>query len=486
MNYLKHRFGFEKVVLKENEKVLLKEQLRKADENRLELFAVVALISTFTFLFIDSFSKNALTRTYYLIFDGTFCICSLVLLISSHVKKTKSRLINQIREVAFEAFPPFSFLWATAICVLQPNSMLNFITFYFVLYLFAFAVFTPIIIFIGYYFLIFAEYITISLLLKEPVFSQTMLMLALGCVFVLPFYYSFRTVRINSQAALIKMKKMNEYLENEVKIRTKELQHINNTMAEEINQRKIIESKLRETLIQVESSNQLKSEFLANISHEIRTPLNAIIGFTDILINESTTPEQKKEFQNLITSNTMYLLSAMDDIFDASLIKTNQITPIVKSFNVNLFLENIYYETNNIILKYNKNKIRFIKSPLANDNVIIITDEFFLKKAMIRMIDNAYKFCEKGEIVVGAVINDNRLEFFVSDTGIGIPEKNQIKIFEPFVQGDGSFTRGYGGSGLGLTIVKGIVRALGGRFSFSSTVGEGSKFIISFSNYYYQ
>jgi len=230
----------------------------------------------------------------------------------------------------------------------------------------------------------------------------------------------------------------------------------------------------------------LKSEFLANISHEIRTPLNSIVGFTEMMTEEGVSTERKKEYQALVASNTMYLLSTIDDIFDASMLKTDQIKPIIKSCPIYSFMENVFYETSGIELKYNKKHLNFIRRNIENQCLILKTDEFYLKKAILRLIDNAYKFTEHGDIEVEAVVVNEYLELIVSDTGIGIEEKDQIRIFEPFVQGDGSFTRGYGGSGLGLTIVKGLVRSLGGEFNFESTPGVGSKFHIRFNKFYLQ
>jgi signal transduction histidine kinase len=320
----------------------------------------------------------------------------------------------------------------------------------------------------------------IKLLIEQPIFTENTAAMLIVCILILPFYYSFRATRVNSQAAIVMLNDKKKNLEEEVSIRTRELSFVNSNLKDEIGQRKIIESKLRETLKLAESNSQLKSEFLANISHEIRTPLNAIVGFTEMLTEDGVSPEKKKEFQFLVEVNTSLLLSIIDDIFDASLIRTDQINPIIKPITVNSFLSSLSYDLNSIALKYEKQHLELVKCLCDNEKLIFYSDEYFLKKAFLRLIDNAYKFTEQGKIEIGVLEGIDRIDLFVSDTGKGISEKDSIKIFEPFVQGDGSFTRNYGGAGLGLTIVKGITQALGATLSFKSKPGVGSTFTISF------
>lgn len=487
MNFLSRNFGVEKVHLSDNEQLLLTEQLKKVDENRLEFFAFISFFCISIIFILDFLYFDQSLRKFYLIVDSTFFICTIFLLFISFLyRKKPSSIIHFFKEIIFNIYPAFLILWACAVCSLDPTSMLNFITFYFVLFLIAFSVISPIKTLLLYYLLLTIEYIFFCYVLDKPIFTETFLIIELGCFLVLPFYYSFRSIRLNSQSALIKLNSMNKNLKSEVEISIRELQHLNGNLNIEVSQRKIIESKLRESLKLVESSNKLKSEFLANISHEIRTPLNSIVGFTEMITEEGVSPERKKEYQELISSNTMYLLSTIDDIFDASMLKTDQINIVMKPYRVKTFLESIFYEAKGIEIKYKKKHLHLIQNAFENNDLMINSDDFYLKKAIIRLIDNAYKFTEEGNVEVGAVIVNKGIEFFVSDTGIGIAEKDHIRIFEPFVQGDGSFTRGYGGSGLGLTIVKGIVRELGAEFDFQSTQGVGARFAIRFNKHFLQ
>jgi signal transduction histidine kinase len=486
MGYIQERFGTERIYLTEEEQLLLKEQIKKLDEKRLDFFSLICVISSAIMLIMDFIFFNDSKQGYYLFFDSLFFIASFLVLINSSIPpEKKGSFINRLKDSSYNIFPFFPLLWSVSIAVIAPDSMLNVITFYFVLFIITFTVHTPLKKLLFYYALILADYIILSYFLKYEIFSESLVIITIICVIILPFYFFFRDIRINSQSANLRLNLLNKNLEDEVVQRIVELQKLNNSLETEISHRRIVEHKLRETLKLAESSNQLKSEFLSNISHEIRTPLNAIVGFTEMMTEDGVPPVMKKQFQELVASNTMYLLSTIDDIFDASLLKTDQIKPVPKYFNVNFLLESIFYEVNGIQLKYNKKELKLAKKSLADQEFCLKTDEYYLKKAIMRLIDNAYKFTSEGTIEIGARKSYNSIEFFVSDTGIGISDKDQVKIFEPFVQGDGSFTRGYGGSGLGLTIVKGIIQSLGADFSFSTKVNEGSTFSIFFNKSFY-
>lgn len=481
MGLYRKRFGSEKLAITEKDEKLIFEQLRKVDENRLELFAYISLVAISVMLVLDFFFFNQKLKVVYLLFDSIFWVISaLVISFTSLSRKRATKANILVKKYTIDLFPLSWLLWATAVCALDPTSLLNIITFYFMIFLFSFTLMTTFRTILLFYLIIAGEYIFLKILTDQPIMTENSMAMVIVCGLILPFYSSFHQTRVNSQAALLMLKDAKKNLEDEVAISSRELLILNSNLQDEIRQRKIVESKIRETLKLAESNNQLKSEFLANISHEIRTPLNAIIGFSEMLTEEGVTSERKKEFQLMIETNTGLLLSTIDDIFDASLVRTEQINPVLKPFAVNPFLQNLVYDLKSVALKYGNRNIA-IKIHPHPDDLVILTDDFYLKKAILRLADNAYKFTEYGEIEVGVFEEFGQLIFYVSDTGVGIPEKDSIKIFEPFVQGDGSFTRDFGGSGLGLTIAKGISRSLGGILSYSSKVGVGSKFMISFS-----
>ena len=475
MRYLWNRLGFDEIRLSATEKRHLQKEIKEIDFKRINFFAFIAFFSSTLFLILDIFLYNDQYQKYYIILDFSLMLVSLIVVINSFVKHDQTT--NTWKNTINRIFPAIMLTWATGIATLNPDSVLNMTTFYIVVFLIAFVLIIPIRIFLLYLIFAISVYGTINFLIDRAFFTETFALICAIGIIVLPFYQSSYLSRINSQAALIKVNNSNKTLEDDLSKTVKKLKQLNEDLGNENTHRKIIEDRLKEALKKVESSDKLKSEFLANISHEIRTPLNAIIGFTEMMTEDGVNEEKKQEFQKIVSSNTMYLLSTFDDIFDASHVKTKQFKPVNKDFFVNQFLDNLMYEANGAALKYNRTNIEFKIIKLKND-AIINTDDFLLKKALLRIIDNSFKFTSEGSITVGASKFKNDLVLFVEDTGIGIEKKNYDKIFEAFFQSDGSFSRTYGGSGLGLTIVKGIVEVLNCDFSFKSVKEKGSKFTI--------
>jgi len=480
MRYFKERFGFEEIRLSKKENNILQNELIRIDFKRIEVIAILSVIVCFIMMVIDVFFFNDEYLTYYLILDFTYlCISAFLIFYSFY----KNEISVKFKRAMIYIYPALMLMWAIGFVTFTSGLLLNLITYYIAIFTIAFAIVIPFRVLLVYYVLIPAEYIGLSLWFDLPIDNETIIIILVGELFTLPLYLMFKSFRINVQAAIIRLNRSNKDLTGEVNNQLLELRNLNEDLQNEIVKRRITEQKLRIALEKAETSDKLKSEFLANISHEIRTPLNAIIGFTEMLSEDGIEQNQKKQFQKLVSSNTMYLLSTIDDIFDASLVSTQQIKPIINAFNVNQFLDSITYETTGLAIKHNKPKLTFKTTKVDNDNLAILTDEFLFKKAMLRIIDNSYKFTEKGSIEVGAKLIGSKVEFFVIDTGVGIEEKDFEKIFEPFVQGDGSFTRGFGGSGLGLTIVGGIVKSLKCQFDFDSKKEQGSTFSLSFKNF---
>jgi signal transduction histidine kinase len=200
-----------------------------------------------------------------------------------------------------------------------------------------------------------------------------------------------------------------------------------------------------------------------------------------MIIDEGLDSKTKQTFNGLIDKNTFYLLSVIDDIFDASLIKSEQLKTINKEFSINSFISNIQQDIDVLTNKYEKTNLQIQIRFADRNDLKANTDEYLLRKAMIRLIDNAFKFTHKGGIEIGVNVMEQHIDFFVTDTGVGIPESERQKIFLPFIQGDGSYTRGYGGSGLGLAIVKGISDSLGSQVLLVSEINKGSCFTLRFN-----
>lgn len=226
-----------------------------------------------------------------------------------------------------------------------------------------------------------------------------------------------------------------------------------------------------------EAANKSKSEFLANMSHEIRTPLNGIIGFTNLLMKTDLAPIQEK-YMTTINQSAHSLLEIINDILDFSKIEAGKLELFIDLYDINKMLEQVFdlirYEAN---LKDLKLKLQI--SPDVPK--YIRTDIVRLKQILINLLSNAVKFTQKGSIRLDVTLIEKRetlctLRFAVTDTGIGILEENQAKIFKAFSQEDGSTTRKFGGTGLGLTISNQLLALMDSHLQLKSEIGKGSTF----------
>ena len=252
-------------------------------------------------------------------------------------------------------------------------------------------------------------------------------------------------------------------------------------MKEDITQRKKIEGELIEAKEKAEESDRLKSAFLANMSHEIRTPMNSIIGFSQLLDDETISDNERSHFIDLIQNSGNDLLRLIDDIIDISKIEAGQL----KVFKSQYFLDNImqeFFVSYNEFLKTKPEKkdITIRYNPPADSKTVVYTDIDRFKQIFRNLMNNAIKFTESGLIEFGFKLRqrkqDPEIEFYVRDTGIGISKDNLDVIFQSFRQANDSDTRLYGGTGLGLTITKRMVEILGGRIWVKSVKNQGSTF----------
>lgn len=240
---------------------------------------------------------------------------------------------------------------------------------------------------------------------------------------------------------------------------------------------RIINEELYFAKLKAEESDRLKSAFLANMSHEIRTPMNGILGFSQLLTNPDIPEVDVKQYVDVIQSCGNQLLGIINDLIDISKIEANQITVIDTDTNINEILNEQFLLFRS---KADSKGIKLSFSTVLPDNKSIITaDAGRLKQILTNLIGNAIKFTKDGSVTFGYRINDKQLEFFVEDTGIGIPREFQEVVFERFRQVETSLPEQLGGTGLGLAISKAFIQKMGGDIWVESNVGTGSKFIFT-------
>jgi PAS domain S-box-containing protein len=256
---------------------------------------------------------------------------------------------------------------------------------------------------------------------------------------------------------------------------SKELeQKVHTATAELVRQNEL----LRRQQIELEQASNLKSQFLANMSHEFRTPLNAILGYTSMLLQGVSGPLGAAQKRNLerVDSNARHLLAIINDILDISRIEAGRMPVHLSRVELPTLVAEVLAEVEPLIAR---SKLT-VRRELAAKLPIVRTDRPKVKQILVNLLSNALKFTPAGSVTVAAELKARAREVWISvtDTGIGIADRDKERIFGDFQQVDASPTRQYGGAGLGLSICRRLAEVLGGRLMLSSKVGQGSTFTL--------
>ena len=248
-------------------------------------------------------------------------------------------------------------------------------------------------------------------------------------------------------------------------------------LAQELAQRAALAADNARLFAMAQGASRAKDEFMASMSHELRTPLTAIIGYTELLGDEIVGPlnaTQREQLARIRASGNL-LLALVDQILDLARVDSGEHAPRLAEVSAAAVVEQAVMLVGTQLRQ--KNLALTVKAPPPD--VELVTDPLWLRQILVNLLSNAVKFTERGEVGISAARDGDVVAFEVWDTGIGIPMKYLDRIYDPFWQAEQRMTRRYGGAGVGLAVAHRLSALLGGEISVSSTVGAGSRFLVS-------
>jgi len=282
--------------------------------------------------------------------------------------------------------------------------------------------------------------------------------------------FAFRDITAN-----VEYEKNLEQKKEELKLQNEAYKKLNLELEESNVQMSVINKSLKIEKKKAEQSDKFKTYFLKNISHEIRTPLNGIMGFSEMLRQKNISAEERELYADFVINSGRQFLSIIDKIVTLADLEAGNEDISKSDTDISGLMKELYNnfeqeaEFKCLSLKYDKPATGTLKN--------MNTDRDKIKLVLENLIENAIKFTNEGEVRFGyEIINKKNISFYVKDTGIGIPVKNQKIIFDRFMQGGPDIMKKYGGAGLGLAIISSVINLLGGSIKVSSRVGEGSTF----------
>ncbi len=241
---------------------------------------------------------------------------------------------------------------------------------------------------------------------------------------------------------------------------------------EEVN---LLADTLKQTISNLNQANRAKDDFLATMSHELRTPLASIIGYCDLLVEDITDPEQRKQLRTIQLAGENQL-ALVNDILDMSKIQAGKFVTNEIPYSLPTLLQDIHSMMSNRATAFG---LQFEVEQKNREPMQLLGDSQRICQILINLVGNAIKFTPEGKIVLGTEVVDGMLRFSVTDNGIGIRPENMKKLFGRFEQEDGSVSRRFGGTGLGLFISRNLAELMGGSLTAHSEIGLGSTFLLS-------